>query len=670
MTASNVWLDRAWMMAGATGFAIEALLVLAVIGFGLAALAMPHQVARPLLVAPIVGLGVALLANQWLTWLVPAPAAVAVAAVGGGGLSLVQAWRLRPEWASATARWRLWASAAAIGLAWYLVGLGYVFRVGTFTLAGFASDAIHLYAPAAMWYTTHPYRPGTPLPVTDPVVGYLSHYATPAMPGSVGTVPAGLAVLTGWPIHALFDPLQVLLLLLIALATAALVHVGAGFSRGTALVAFATVPASALLEWAVMSTYQQELETMSLLYGGLALVLLARREGTIRSWLVAAVTMAALPGAYLPMTALAVVLLVPPALAVAVSRIAARRWPVDRGVLAGIGAGLVLAGPSVGWILLGGGLRIWMLSVGNTGNPEPWYSLPYYLGVAPVTRYHIGGPLAFWRPQWDPLAMAAAIALIVLVALGLVVLVRHRRFLEAGAVACTLPYLAYLVAASQPYPFLKTAGYLTPVVMGLAAIAVMNAPSLRRALPSAPSLVWPGVLPNTVKAVAGAALAAIVVMQLAGNVEVQKLQNLGDLNLEPSATSLTVLRTIVPHGAGVLLYDPHDWSLASPRILWRYQAAAYALTGQANVDMVVEGPVLSDPIWTEWTAGRGAAATLRSAADRYDFVLTGPEVAGDVPRALHPVWMQADLGFELFKRGGTPVASGGIARAPTATPSF
>jgi hypothetical protein len=661
-------LDMVWMVAGVTVLGIEILFLLTMIGFGLAALAMPRRVGRPLLFAPIVGLGVALLANQWLTWFVPAPAALLLAVIGGGGLSLVKAWRLRLEWAPFTSRWRLWAGAAAIGGAWYLVGLGFLFRAGTFTLADYNSDAIKLYAPTAMWYTTHPYRPGARLPVTDPIVSYMSHFATPMMPGSVGTVPAGLSVLTGWPIHALFDPLQVLLLLLIAVATAALVHVGAGFSRGTALVAFAVVPASALLEWAVLSTYQQQLETMVLIYGGLALVLLARREESTPLWLLAAVTLAALPGAYMPMTLVIVVLLVPAALAVAVRRLAARRWPVDAGVVAGIVAGLVLAAPSLGSILRGGGLWLWAYSIGTNGGVTDFFPLPYDLGVAPVTRFTQGWPVTYWRPQWDPLAMAATIVLIALVVTGLGVLVRHGRLIETVAVACAGLYVAYLaVVVHQPYPVIKTMGYLTPVMVSLAAIAVMNVPSLRRDLPSAPRMVWPRAVPNAIKAAAGLALAGVVAMQLAANVEEQKLARDVGPNLEPSATTLTVLRTIVPHGAGVLLYDPHDWSKSSLWILWRYEAAAYALTGQANVDMVVEGPGLSGNLYIEWTPGQGVPATLRAAADRYDFVLTGPEIAGQVPKELHPVWMQADLGLELFKRGATAVASGGVARAPATT---
>jgi len=266
--------------------------------------------------------------------------------------------------------------------------------------------------------------------------------------------------------------------------------------------------------------------------------------------------------------------------------------------------------------------------------------------------------------------MAAAIVLVALAAIGLAVLVRHGHLLETAALACAGAYVAYLgLVVGQPYPLIKTMGYLLPVVMGLAAIAVVNAPSLRRDLPSVPSLLWPHAVPNAIKGAGGIALAGVVAIQLAGNLEVQLLQGVGDVNLEPSATGLTVLRTIVPHGAGVLLYDPHDWTASSPRILWRYQAASYALTGQASVDMVVEGPVKPHPIFVEWTAGHGVIATLRAAADRYDFVITGPEVAAYVPTALHPVWMQADLGLELFKRGGTQVASGGIARAPTTTSS-
>jgi hypothetical protein len=154
--------------------------------------------------------------------------------------------------------------------------------------------------------------------------------------------------------------------------------------------------------------------------------------------------------------------------------------------------------------------------------------------------------------------------------------------------------------------------------------------------------------------VLGAALAGVVLLEAGASGEVQQIAYPIGGAMETSAAGLTVLRTVVPHGASVLVYDPHDWSKASLRYLWRYEAALYVLSGHANTRMIVEGPLpTAHREWyEEWTAGTGGT-TLLANSDRYQFVLTGPEIANQVPAAFRPVWMQADLNLELFARGGS-----------------
>jgi hypothetical protein len=174
-------------------------------------------------------------------------------------------------------------------------------------------------------------------------------------------------------------------------------------------------------------------------------------------------------------------------------------------------------------------------------------------------------------------------------------------------------------------------------------------------------MLWSRRLPTSAQAALCAVLAGIVVVQAGASAEEQLLAR-GDPAMERAATGLTVLRTLVPHGARILLYDPHAWTASSLRILYRYQAAAYVLTGEANVDLVVDGPgpLTPDPWFVEWAPGHGPT-TIQALAYHYDYVLPGPEAADQVPKELHEVWLQANLGLALFKRGGDLVESGGIA---------
>lgn len=659
MGASSVWLIRAWMTASAVSVGVEMLVALAVVGFGLCALAMPRQVLRPLLFAPLAGLAVTMLANQWLTWFLPAPAALMLVLAGGGALTVAQVWRLRGVATAAWPDWRFPAVMAAFGIAAYTATLAYVLRRGSFTLAGFPSDPVHLYAPSAQWFIGHAFRPGAPVDVTSPILSYLDKLASRALPGSVGTLDAGLSVLTGWPVHALFDPLNALLMVLTAGATALLVWAGVGLSRWTAAIAFAAVTVSALLQWAVVSGYQQELEALPVLYGGLALALVARREGRIAAWALAGAVLAALPGLYLPAAVLALVLLGPPLVVAGIHRLVTRRRPVEAGAAVAAAAGAVLAAPSVGWIILGGGLAIWRVAsdpAAGEGGVRAFYPLAYDVGTAPVTRFALEGwPLVFWHPGWDVLGMIAAIALIALAAIGLAVLVRLGRYLETAGVLSALLYLLVMRFVVQaPYGFVKSVAYLMPVVMGLAAIAVTGTPALRPDGPprSLAGLLWPRAMPAAIKSTLGAALAGVVIMQAAAAGEVQLLANPVGGSMVSSGAGVTVLRTLVPRGSRVLLYDPHDWTKTNLQYVWSYEAAMYALTGHANVRMIVEGPAMDSTWYAEWTPGDGPSTTLLENVDQYDYVITGPEIADQLPASLRPVWVQDDIHLALYQRVG------------------
>src|SRR4029077_7237286 len=95
--------------------------------------------------------------------------------------------------------------AGSVALAFFLALIQIDLQRGFFTLGGFPSDNIFIYAQSAQYLLDHAMPlPHQVLTVVSPGSVSLATGGT-AFPNSVGSIDAAASVLSGWPVYALFD---------------------------------------------------------------------------------------------------------------------------------------------------------------------------------------------------------------------------------------------------------------------------------------------------------------------------------------------------------------------------------------------------------------------------------------------------------------------------------
>jgi hypothetical protein len=516
----------------------------------------------------VVGLALAGIGFQLLTPLLPPGITVLVLLVPLGGFSLLTGWRRRTVLVSGIRQYLgEIAFTAASGLTLYLGLLVHVFGARFFTLAGWPSDNVFLYAPAAEFLKTHAFNALSPLSlVNNPVTVYLGS-ALRVFPNSVGSPDAAVSALSGWPVIALFDPLSALFWALIVPATYVLLG-WLGLSRPARIAAVLLLMANQLLFWVMGLSTQQEMQAMPIFMAALALTIRAlssdRREPAVLAGLVGG----SLLGLYLPvfvvftLTASAYLVVF-----AAQQRLAGRLLATLRQVAWLAGTGIAAAAGAIFWLLPAGGLHVW-LSYVNTRIPAGgvgyFYPPRYLLGLAPVADpwgMPFGVRTLWWRPAWNTASQWLAILVVALIVAGLVTFVLRRNLPALGLFAAAGLYLVYLRLVAQfPYGYIKTVSFMAPLTSALIAAAALDAvPAIRDALARRAEFGTPSLARLRATALVGgvACLSVVLAVETLNSVEMEHMWlKVGPQAFPDSFRALADMAAMVPRGSGVLEINP------------------------------------------------------------------------------------------------------------------
>src|SRR6202165_1102031 len=470
------------MILQASWFALDVLVILSLLGFGVTAWLLP-QPGIGMLLTPVVGLALAGIGFQLLTPILPPWTTLLVLLVLLGGFSLWMAWRRRTPVVHGIRQYLgEIAFTFAAGLTLYLALLVHVFGARFFTLAGWPSDNVFLYAPASEFLKTHAFNALNPLSVVNnPVTVYLGA-ALRVFPNSVGPIDAAISTLTGWPVITLFDPLSALFWALAVPATYVLLG-ALGLSRPARVAAILLLIANQLLFWVMGLSNQQEMQAMPIFMAALALTIWAVSSDRRATAVLAGRGGGSLLGLALPVfvifvaTALGYLLVVFARAGLAGRLLATLRQLAWLG-----GSGVASAAAAIFWLLPAGGLHTW-LSFVNTripaGNITYFYPPRYLLGLAPVADPW-GMPFAirplWWRPAWNTVSQVLAFVVVALIVAGLVSFALRRNWPAIGLFAAAGLYLAYLRLVAQfPYGYIKTVSFLAPLARALIAAGARGA---------------------------------------------------------------------------------------------------------------------------------------------------------------------------------------------------
>ena len=627
------------MILQASWFALEVLVVLSLLGFGLTAWLLP-EAGIEMLLTPVVGLAVVGIGFQLFTPIALPSITLLVLLLLLGGFSLWMAWRRRQALAEAIRKYLAEiAFTAAAGLTLYLALLVHVFGARFFTLAGWPSDNVFLYAPASEFLKTHAFNALNPLSVlNNPVTVYLGS-ALRVFPNSVGPIDAALSVLTGWPVIALFDPLSALFWALAVPATYVLLG-ALGLSRPARMAAVLLLVANQLLFWVMGLSNQQEMQAMPIFMVALALTIRAVSSASRRPAVLAGLVGGSLLGLSLPVFVIFVFtalgyLLVFTALAGGAGRLLATLRQL---ALIG-GSGIAAAAAAIFWLLPAGGLQTW-LSFVNTripaGNISYFYPPRYLLGMAPVADPW-GLPFAirpmWWRPGWGTVSQVLALGVVVLIVAGLASFALRRNWPAIGLFAAAGLYLAYLRLGAQfPYGYIKTVSFLAPLTSGLIAAGALElVPAFRR------SVAWRNEFGGirlarlrTAALVGGVAcLGLVLAAESLNSIEMQHMWlRVGPQAFPASFRALAGMAALVPRGSGVLEINPspayHDGI--------KYAAARVYLTDD-NLLLEDHLPVAADVPF------------------RVDFlILPWPPDTITADAGFLRVWSDPSVGLALYRR--------------------
>src|ERR1700680_3513880 len=282
---------------------VAVLAFLTIIGLGITEYLLPVE-GMQLLLAPAVGLAALMLGFQWLSIFAPPPVIAIVVLIVLAPLSAVIGWRRRPVLLS---RWRDLAGAGAVAAVYYVALLQVVIQRGALTLGSFPADNIFIYAQAGQYLRDHAMPSALHgVDVASPGSFYLTSVGL-SFPNSVGPIDAATSVLTGLPVHAVFDPLNALGLAITVGVVWVFVRDGLGGSWWAAAIASALLASNQLLYWVAGVGLQQESLALPIFTTGAYAVVIAVRKGSIRAGVLAGILAAALVGLYLPVAALLII---------------------------------------------------------------------------------------------------------------------------------------------------------------------------------------------------------------------------------------------------------------------------------------------------------------------------------------------------------------------------
>ena len=627
------------MMLQASWFALDVLVILSLLGFGVTAWLLP-QPGIGMLLTPVVGLALAGIGFQLLTPILPPWTTLLVLLVLLGGFSLWMAWRRRTPVVHGIRQYLgEIAFTFAAGLTLYLALLVHVFGARFFTLAGWPSDNVFLYAPASEFLKTHAFNALNPLSVVNnPVTVYLGA-ALRVFPNSVGPIDAAISTLTGWPVITLFDPLSALFWALAVPATYVLLG-ALGLSRPARVAAILLLIANQLLFWVMGLSNQQEMQAMPIFMAALALTIWAVSSDRRATAVLAGLVGGSLLGLYLPVfvifvaTALGYLLVV-----IARARLAGRLLATLRQLAWLGGSGVASAAAAIFWLLPAGGLHTW-LSFVNTripaGNITYFYPPRYLLGLAPVADPW-GMPFAirplWWRPAWNTVSQVLAFVVVALIVAGLVSFALRRNWPAIGLFAAAGLYLAYLRLVAQfPYGYIKTVSFLAPLTSALIAAGALDAvPAIRDAIFRRAEFGARRLARLRAVALLGgvACLAVVLVAETLNSIEMEHLWlKVGPQAFPASFRALADMAAIVPRGSGVLEINP------SPAY---HEGIKYAA---ARVYLTDDNLLLEDHV---------PAAT--EVPFRVDFlILPWPPDTVTADPGFQRVWSDPDVGLALYQR--------------------
>jgi len=627
------------MILQASWFALEVLVLLSLLGFGLTVWLLP-EAGIGMLLTPMVGLAVAGVGFQLFTPIVSPWITLLLLLVVLGGFSLWTGWRRRTVMFAGIRQYLgEIAFTAAAGLTLYLTLLAHVFGARFFTLAGWPSDNVFLYAPASEFLKTHAFNALNPLTVVNnPVTVYLGA-ALRVFPNSVGPIDAAISTLSGWPVIALFDPLSALFWALVVPAMYVLLG-WLGLSRPARIAAVLLLIANQLLFWVMGLSNQQEMQAMSIFMAALALSIRAvssERRGTA---VLAGLVGGSLLGLYLPVfvifvfTALGYLLVFTARAGRAGRLLATLRQVAWLGV-----SGVATAAAAIFWLLPAGGLHTW-LSYVNTRIPAAaiYYFYPprYLLGMAPVADPW-GLPFAirplWWRPAWNTASQWLAFVVVALIVAGLVNFALRRNWPAIGLFAAAGLYLGYLRLVAQfPYGYIKTVSFLAPLTSAFIAAGALDlVPAIRDRVARRAEFGAPRLARLRATALVGgvACLLVVLAVETLNSIEMEHLWlKVGPQAFPASFRALADMARIVPRGSGVLQINPspayHDGI--------KYAAARVFLTDdnlllEDHVPAASEVPFRFDYMILPWPP---------------DTVTAGPD--------FKRVWSDPDVGLALYQR--------------------
>ncbi len=400
------------VLAEATVLGVALLAFLVVVGLGLTRLLLPRDDLQ-LLVAPAIGLGVLVLALQWMTFLAPPDVDAILVVIAFGGVTAKVCWR---DGKRILAGGRDLVGAAVVMTVFYLGIVQIVVQRGALTLGSYPADNIFIYAQAAQYLRDHP-MPSLfhSIDVANPGSFYLTSVGT-SFPNSVGTLDAAASVLTGLPVHAVFDPINAFAVAVTVGPVWYLLRANLGASRWAAALGAVLLGTNQLLYWVVGAGLQQESIALPIFTASLSFVALAFRTGSARTGILAGLLAAALAGLYLPIAAVLLVcaggcLLTWIAWAPRRGRNQLLR-PASTAIIAG-GVGSLA---SVFVLVAEGGLTVWLSVLGArvaAGAISKFPSLPYVLGTLPFAHVWELKPLPLGHAEklgWPALVATSGLA--------------------------------------------------------------------------------------------------------------------------------------------------------------------------------------------------------------------------------------------------------------------
>ena len=533
----------------AVAFGAGALIFLTIVGLGITELLIPAE-GLQLLLAPAVGLAVLALGFQWLGFFVPPFVAAIAVFVAFGALTAVVLWRRRT---TLFTRWPELLGAGLVAVVFFAALIQLDLQRGFFTLGGFPSDNVFIYAQSAQYLLDHAMPlPHQALNVVSPGSVSLATGGI-AFPNSVGAIDAAASMLSGWPVYALFDLVNALALAITVGPVWFFVRAALGASWPVAAAAGALLATNQLLYWVIGTGFQQESLALPIFTAGLSAAAFAIRTQSTRAGAMTGVLAASLIGLYLPIAVLLVLCLAGCLLVrLVVDRKASWKELARPGALA-VGSGVVAGLASIYVLLFEGGLSIWVNIAGvrvPAGGISRFPLLPYLLGTMPFA--HVWEPLRqpFGRLDWVtlPLLVLASALLVVLLVLGYARATIQQHAQEAAILGAGLLFVGYEAAVARyPYGFVKSIGYMVPLTSAFVAFGGLGLES--------------GFRPHLRRAARGAGLAAFVLVLLASALASRDMVRLwveapGLPTFPHSYIALSDFRSTVPVGASVLIDDP------------------------------------------------------------------------------------------------------------------